>query len=440
MLAHRAAQQRRLLSTAIRLSSASLTPCASAVAVRLGAAAPEELFPLAWLWANAPGHHDASTNQRTPGALALCSPPALQDLAVAPDGAALVLQWRSGARLAYPAAFLHRHRLSDAALRSDAEAAAPAPLPTSREAVPAFAYGDLLASSSGGGGGGGVLAALRALNSCGIALVRGCPTGDAQAVTALARALAPVMPTIYGESFEVSVQQQPINVAYTSGALALHQDLAYYESPPGLQLLLCREFSASAQGGESTFACALAAAEALRAEAPAAFATLRAVPTTFQKVHYARAAPAHIVTARPIIATSGQDGSGPVTAVFWAPPFEGPLRVPLRLVAPYYAAYRAFAALLGEVEGGARPGLLQFRLAPGEAVVFNQRRVLHGRRAFHGLGMRRVLQGCYIHADEWVSRLRSLEGGAGQGAAAVAALAAAAPAHPLARTGNQQLW
>jgi len=270
--------------------------------------------------------------------------------------------------------------------------------------------------------------------------VRGCPTEDPRAVVRLAQRLAPVMHTIYGESFEVSVQAQPINVAYTSGGLALHQDLAYYESPPGLQLLLCREFSASAQGGESTFACALSAAEALRSEAPAAFATLRAVPTTFQKVHYARAAPAHIVTARPIIATSGQDGSGPVTAVFWAPPFEGPLRVPLRLVAPYYAAYAAFAGLLGEVESGARPGLLQFRLAPGEAVVFNQRRVLHGRRAFHGQAMRRVLQGCYIHADEWVSRLRSLEGGAGQGAAAVAALAAAAPAHPLARTGNQQLW
>jgi gamma-butyrobetaine dioxygenase len=427
------------------LRSAALTPCATAVAVRLGAAAggggdgEAEHFPLPWLWANAPGHHDASTNQRTPGALALCAPPELQALEVSPDGAALVLQWRSGARLAYPAAFLHRHRLSDAALRSDALAAAPAPLPSTREAVPAFAYADLLAAAASGGGGGAALEALRALNRCGIARVHGCPTAEPLAVTALARTLAPVMPTIYGESFEVSVQQQPINVAYTSGGLALHQDLAYYESPPGLQLLLCREFSASAQGGESTFACALSAAEALRAEAPAAFDTLRTVPTTFQKVHYARAAPAHIVTARPIITTSGQDGSGPVTAVFWAPPFEGPLRVPLRQVAPYYAAYRAFAALLGEVEGGARPGLLQFRLAPGEAVVFNQRRVLHGRRAFHGQAMRRVLQGCYIHADEWVSRLRSLEGGAGQGAAAVAA-AAAAPAVPLARTGNQQLW
>ena len=31
----------------------------------------------------------------------------------------------------------------------------------------------------------------------------------------------------------------PINVAYSDAALALHTDLAYYESPPGLQFLHC---------------------------------------------------------------------------------------------------------------------------------------------------------------------------------------------------------
>ena len=146
-------------------------------------------------------------------------------------------------------------------------------------------------------------------------------------------------------------------------------------------------------------------------------------------MHYARAAPAHIVCARPIFSLATAASASAVSAVFWAPPFEGPLRAPLPDIAPYYEAYAAFAALLEEVETGARPGLLQFRLAPGEAVVFNQRRVLHGRRAFHGQGIQRVLQGCYINADEWVSRLRSLAGSA--------ELAAAAP---LARTGNQQLW
>ena len=420
---HRAAAAAPKLAPTV--ASALLTPCGSAVALRFGERQAADTFPLSWLWANAPAHQDASTNQHMLGAAARALPPALQSVGVEAGG--LVVAWRGGARHAFPAAFLHRHRLSEEALRADLALSAPQPLPQTQAEVPAFAFDDLLRAGAPPAS-PPALALLGALNRGGIALVRGCPTEDPRAVVRLAQRLAPVMHTIYGESFEVSVQAQPINVAYTSGALALHQDLAYYESPPGLQLLLCREFSGGVQGGESTFACGLAAAEALRREDPQAFATLCRVPTTFQKVHYARAQPVHMVTARPIVALGRQwGGEGPVTAVFWAPPFEGPLRVPLADVAPYYAAYRAFAALLAQIEAGERPGLLQFRLAPGEAVVFNQRRVLHGRRAFAGQGvLRRVLQGCYVQADEWMSALRCAEG------------PEQSTAH--ARTGNQQLW
>ena len=31
----------------------------------------------------------------------------------------------------------------------------------------------------------------------------------------------------------------PINLAYSTDELAIHMDLVYYESPPGLQLLHC---------------------------------------------------------------------------------------------------------------------------------------------------------------------------------------------------------
>jgi gamma-butyrobetaine dioxygenase len=34
----------------------------------------------------------------------------------------------------------------------------------------------------------------------------------------------------------------PINVAYSTLGLVMHQDLVYYESPPGLQLLHCMRF------------------------------------------------------------------------------------------------------------------------------------------------------------------------------------------------------
>jgi gamma-butyrobetaine dioxygenase len=43
----------------------------------------------------------------------------------------------------------------------------------------------------------------------------------------------------------------PINVAYSNMALDVHIDLAYYESPPGLQLLHCMQFDADVIGGNS---------------------------------------------------------------------------------------------------------------------------------------------------------------------------------------------
>lgn len=46
------------------------------------------------------------------------------------------------------------------------------------------------------------------------------------------------------------------------------QDLAYYESPPGVQMLHCLRFDDSVEGGESTFMDAHAAAERLRQVRP----------------------------------------------------------------------------------------------------------------------------------------------------------------------------
>ena len=61
------------------------------------------------------------------------------------------------------------------------------------------------------------------------------------------------METIYGMEFEVKSEKKAINVAYTPMELTLHQDLAYYESPPGIQLLHALTFDKSVKGGSSTF-------------------------------------------------------------------------------------------------------------------------------------------------------------------------------------------
>lgn len=62
--------------------------------------------------------------------------------------------------------------------------------------------------------------------------------------------------------------------------------------------------------------------------------------------------------------------------------------------------------------------LVSFRLQEGEAVVFNQRRMLHGRRAFTDeVSSTRHLQGCYVCIDEFINAYRvakrKLEGAEG---------------------------
>ena len=52
--------------------------------------------------------------------------------------------------------------------------------------------------------------------------------------------------------------------------------------------------------------------------------------------------------------------------------------------------------------------LLVRALAAGEMVVFDNRRVLHGREAFDPTSGARFLRGCYVDRGEWDSRIRVL--------------------------------
>lgn len=313
-----------------------------------------------------------------------------------------------------------------------------------------------------------LLAMLQAVNRDGLAVVSGCPTSAEDSVLHLAGRIGPPMHTLYGRTWRVEATAQAANIAYTSHALHLHTDLIYYESPPGLQLLCCRAFDEGVRGGESTFLDGFTAAKLLRVRHPRHFLALLNLPATFQKVHYERARPAHLLYRRPHLSVIPpayvSPGSpayidallqAPINAVFWAPPFEGPCTLPLPLQEQYWSAYHAFADTLLDMEegrvsaeeaqligstaeghkgaGGKWSGLLEFRLKPGEAVVFNNRRLLHGRRAFHlpqpsrtGAGTshlaeggsgQRLLQGCYISTDDYTSRLQHLADTLGQGGA-----------------------
>lgn len=83
---------------------------------------------------------------------------------------------------------------------------------------------------------------------------------------------------------------------------------------------------------------------------------------------------------------------------------RGPLDLPADQVVRQYRGYRTFIQLTREARFQ-----FYYRLAAGDLVVFDNRRVLHARNAFDLQQGHRHLQGCYVDRDELLSRIRVLE-------------------------------
>ena len=259
------------------------------------------------------------------------------------------------------------------------------------------------------------------------ALVRRCPTpnlhgdDDDQCPSAvMGRLLAGSLShgALYGDVFHVQAISRAHNLAYTTIRLPPHQDLAYYESPPGLQLLHCVELK-GVIGGESILLDGLAAAHAFRDMAPDLFEILTTIPATFCKQREG----ADMVAYCPHIQLSS--GSHDIIGINWSPPFEGPLRS-VGTCKDYYAAYAAFACLVDRDAPDNKHALapqlskrlreyamehtFETLLQESDMLVFNNRRMLHGRKSFEIITEdgARHLMGTYTNMDETLNQYRLL--------------------------------
>jgi len=200
--------------------------------------------------------------------------------------------------------------------------------------------------------------------------------------------------TNFGTTFEVVNKPDPNNLAYTSVALPLHTDLPNQEVPPGYQFLHC--LANEATGGGSLFADGFAMAEDLRDEDPEAFRLLCdvAIPFRFHDDS------ADIRVHRPVI-TLGSNGE--VIEIRYNAHLAGIFDMPAEIMPAYYRAYRAYMAKTRDPKYR-----LTLKLKAGEMVVFDNRRVLHGRDSFDPSTGFRHLHGCYVDRGEFFSRLRLL--------------------------------
>ncbi|EHK20025.1 uncharacterized protein TRIVIDRAFT_231199 [Trichoderma virens Gv29-8] len=214
---------------------------------------------------------------------------------------------------------------------------------------------------------------------------------DEESIVRITTRIANIRETFYGRTFDVRAKPNAENVAYTSGFLGLHQDLLYLDPPPMIQVLHCMDNSCA--GGESLFSDGERVGRLLwpfltrHRMAPLAE---HHVPYQYGKNGY------HYFSSRRVI--DGNDSG--FTNVFWSPPFQGRYLSPVKDIRRWIEPARIFSSLINDPAA-----IHEEKMEPGECVLFDNLRVLHGRNAFDAAGGgARWLRGAYIAAEDFLSR------------------------------------
>jgi len=345
----------------------------------------ESWYP--WLWLRDHAHDEATmhpvTQQRQLDTASL--PPDLRATAAVADNGVARLTWQGDSHVSeVPVAFLRRFRMPQAAQI----ATMPRPLlwdaATVSELPLRVSYDSVVGSDNG------VQQWLTTIATYGFAIVTGTPA-TAEATDGLIRRVGYVRETIFGGFWEFTADLSKADLAYTNVHLAAHTDGTYCHDAPGLQMLHCLYFDGS--GGDSTLVDGFKIADVLRATEPELFDVLSTVAIPGQYIGDG----AHLMSARPVFR---HDHSGALVQVSYNNSDRAPFLLPPDDTALLYAALRAFDQLANNES-------MQWRhvLRPGEALLFDNWRVLHGRYAYTG---KRTLCGAYLNHEDFESRLRLL--------------------------------
>ncbi|KAI5865575.1 Trimethyllysine dioxygenase [Durotheca rogersii] len=239
----------------------------------------------------------------------------------------------------------------------------------------------------------------------GFAFVAGVPTESASFTEKLLEKIAFIRQTHYGGFYDFIPDLALADTAYTNIALGAHTDTTYFTDPAGLQAFhllshtdpSTKDGGSSNLGGQSLLVDGFYAASILRAEDPKAFEVLSRVKLPW---HASGNKGITISPDKLYPVLEIDENTGDIHRVRWnnddrgVVPFDSEYSP-----AEWYRAARVWNNIL------TRPSMeYWFQLKPGNLVVFDNWRVLHGRSAF--TGVRRICGG-YINRDDFISRWRN---------------------------------
>ena len=229
---------------------------------------------------------------------------------------------------------------------------------------------------------------LEKLYKFGFVVIQNCKT-EMSSVEKIANKIGYVRESIFGGLWSFESNNDMADSAYTQDELRPHTDSTYSNDAPGLQLLLCCHYEAT--GGESIMVDGFKIAEKIYKENRDLYTLLSEIEVTGQYVGDG----VFLEAKRPIFKLNSNKELVQVS-------FNNYDRAAFRMddekTLKFYDAIREFDLIANNRE-------YQWRhiLKPGELLIFNNWRILHGRGSFKG---DRKISGCYINKEDFDSSCR----------------------------------
>lgn len=233
---------------------------------------------------------------------------------------------------------------------------------------------------------------LELTESYGFCIVTGTPATP-EATRKLLERVTYIRHTIFGGFWDLTANMEHKDTAYTTLAIGPHTDGTYSFDAPGYQMLHCLAFNG--MGGENVFVDGFKVADLMRRDHPEAYRLLTEIEITGQYIDHDRNV--HLQASRPLFRLNK---TGALVQVSYNNYDRAPFYLPADETAALYRALKVFASCVNDPK-------MQYRrrLAPGDAVMFDNWRALHARDAYQGY---RRLCGAYLNKEDVESRLRRL--------------------------------
>ena len=228
----------------------------------------------------------------------------------------------------------------------------------------------------------------------GFVVIKNTPA-DEDFLVKFANSIGTVRPTNFGTTFNVRSEKNYNDLAYTNQYIAAHTDNPYRKPIPCIQLLHC--IYNEVKGGFSTVVDGFAVAEYLRKKHKIFFKLLTSVKIRFT-----------YVSKDTILENWGEtielNKNGSVKRVRLSPRLDYVPVLKKDQLNQFYKARSFFIKLCNS-----KKFMIQFKLEPGDLMIMDNYRTLHGRTSYNMSIGERHLQGCYVDHDSVESNMKNLK-------------------------------